>query len=786
VTAIAARPASLVRQKHTTASSWHTLLLIATVLCCAIELSPWRPAALATVAGAWLMLVGPTLVVRRLLRPVLPGRATAWLVAGGFAITMAMVTALLVNTLLPFAGVVRPLNTPALAIADALAIAALIGVDRWRNGVAEPVRAPSMTLPTGFWPVASLGAVCLIGAVAGPIRLNNGFGPTVSAVDLVLVAALLGLLLVRHKEYGGPVIASGIYCAAAAVLLLTSLRGWYITGHDIQREYLVFQLTDSLSHWRISAFQDPYNACMSITLLPTEFTRLTGIPGLYVFKIVLPLLFAVTPVLVYRTGQHLAPRPVALLGAVYFLSFPTFFTDMTFLGRQEIAFVLLGCATLVLSDPDGPPVPKRIVFVSLVGGIVLSHYSTTYVVIAVLVIAKVTGRLASLIGPLRRRLADRTATTMSGKGFVTWWMIGAIVVAAFLWTGPVTNTAQQIEITAVGTAQDIFAPDTVQQGSSDTGYSLFSGQRVTPQQRLADYAAHTAAQTASGRDSGAFEPSSTIAKYPVTVAQQENLPLTGLGRLVDSLGIPVATLNNAVRTLCADALQLLLIIGLGGTLLLRRNDFRPTYDVFLLAIGSLVVIAVETVLPQLSVDYGVLRMFQQDLFVFAPFIAMASLWLFGWARRLRLPAATGLALFFFLDLTGVLPTSVGGYPAQLQLADSGQYYDIYYVHPQERTAIAWLVARSSADSHGDVQSEVQTDRYTFSRLQTLLNGRASDDIYPTLVRTNSYVFLGFTTVTKDQATVFYGGDLVTYRYPTGFLDDTKNKIYSSDGASVYR
>jgi uncharacterized membrane protein len=245
-------------------------------------------------------------------------------------------------------------------------------------------------------------------------------------------------------------------------------------------------------------------------------------------------------------------------------------------------------------------------------------------------------------------------------------------------------------------------------------------------------------------------------------------------------------MNNLVRTVFADALQLLLILGLLGTLLGKRTGFRPSYDVFVLSLGGLAVIALETLLPQLSVDYSVLRTFQQGLLVFAPFVAVASTWIFRWLGRWQLPAAAALALLFFLDITGVLPTLVGGYPAQLQLANSGQYYDIYYVHPQERTAIVWLEARSSQDARDNVQSEVQTDRYTFSRLQTLISGRADDDIYPTLVRSNSYVFLGFTTVTKDQATLFYGGDLVSYRYPVGFLDSTKNKIYSSDGASVYR
>jgi uncharacterized membrane protein len=760
-----------------------TLVVGCAVLACVLEVLPWHEPVTVTLAGLWLLFGAPAVLWRRITAPAMSTRESGWLVAVGLAVITAIVTALLVNTILPLLGVGSPLTTPILAIATTVVVGVLAAVDHRRGGASEPVTRPAIRLAPGLLPVAGLSAVCLVFAVAGPIRLNNGLGNTASMIALSLVAVLMGLLLVRHRRYGEGVTALGIVCAAAAVLLSTSLRGWYITGHDIQREYLVYQLTSARNVWNMASYRDAYNACLSITLLPTSLVRLTAVPGIYVFKVVLPLLFAMTPLLVYRTGRNVATKPVALLGAIYFIAFPTFFTDMTFLGRQEIAFLLLGCAVLVLTDRSGSVLARRIVFVGLLAGVVLSHYSTTYIIVGVLMIGKIAGHLIDLIRPLGRRLADRAPLDGSGP-FIAWWMIGAVVLAAVLWTGPVTDTWQQVEVTAMGTAQNILDPGAAT-GSSDTGYSLFSGQKVTPQQRLHDYAKQTAVQTRSGRKAGAYEPQSTLDNTPIMVASERDLPLTSAGRALSNVGVNVAGLNNTIRTLCADALQLLLLIGLIGTVVATVRTFRPSRDLFVLAVGSLSVIAVETILPQLSVDYGVLRTFQQGLFFFAPFVAVASTWIFAWLRRWRMPLASAMALFFFLDLTGVLPELVGGYPAQLQLDNSGQYYDIYYLHAQERSSIDWLIATSK--ERGAVQAnEVQTDKYTFSRLQTVLHGRASDDIYPTLVRTNAYVFLGYTTVTKDTATIFFQGDLVTYQYPIGFLDHTKDKLYSSDGASVYK
>ena len=324
-------------------------VLAGTALSCLALVLPGQPPALTAIAGLWLLLVAPAVLWFGFATRVVCTLDGAALLAVGLTVFSDILVGLLVNTILPVFGQPRPPRCKTL-LAVAFTLATLL------IAVLAPAPAPAHTSESpfgsrarrtgggprrsGLIPVAALGALAILLSVAGAIRLNNHLGGGVSLAALVVIAALMLVLMVRHRVTSAAVLELGIFLASAAVLLLVSLRGWYITGHDIQIEYKVFTVALAAGHWTADSATNAYNACLSITILPVSVVRLTGISGLYVFKVVLPLLFALTPVLVYRSVRNVGPELIALLSAVYFVLFPTFYTDMTVhLGRQEVAFV---------------------------------------------------------------------------------------------------------------------------------------------------------------------------------------------------------------------------------------------------------------------------------------------------------------------------------------------------------------------------------------------------------------------------------------------------------------
>lgn len=736
---------------------------------------------LTPVAGLWLCIVLPTLLLWQ--RLDLPTSHTAEGLVYSLAITLLalMLGGLALNQVLPLVGIDRPLDRIPVMIALVLALALLAA---WRR---DEVRAlPRPALDAREWALVGLAALVVVGAVAGAIRLNNGASGALALGVLVVAALIVVGLLVWRERLDESAICAVLYLLALALMLMTSLRGWYIVGHDIQQEFHALGLTSVNGAWDVSLFREPYNACLSITILPALIGRVAHLHDPYVLKIVIPFLFAVCPVLVYRIARRFVAVAPAVLSAVYFMAFPTFFTDMPFLTRQQVAFIFLGAGFLVITAGEQPLRRRRGWLAVMAVGVVFSHYSTIYVLLGVMAIALLAARIPDLMRVLRRSRAPRPILRLRREPLVvTWPIVLGLGLLVAIWTGPLTGTSGQLEKTVLDSAQGIVSGDLLGNRSSDVSYSLLAGQTKTLEERIAEYRAQTIEDGAAGRAAGTYYPLSVVERYPTVALEQPDLPVTSLGDVVESAGVSVPFVNSVLRAGFARLLQVFVIIGLVVAGLGLVQWFRVTHEFFLLAAASFGVVITQVLLPALTVEYGLLRSVQQGLFVLAPFLVAGSIAPFIWlGLRRATTAAAVIGTTFFLSLTGVLPTLLGGYPAQLHLENSGEYYDLYYVQPQERAALAWLSQR--VDPSSEVQSELQSDRYRSADPAAFASFRVSDDIYPTFLRPDAFVFLGESVVQRGTAALPEGNDRITYRYPRALLDAQKDLVYNSAGGAVYR
>ena len=600
-----------------------------------------------------------------------------------------------------------------------------------------------------------------------------------------IVVTLLLLLRWRRQVRDGMTIVI-LYLLSLALLLMTSLRGWYVTGHDIQLEYRVFQLTEAHGRWNISDFHNAYNACLSITILPTEVAQIVHVDDPYVYKVFFQLIFALCPVLVYAIARRYWSGSVSILAAVYFVGFPTFFTDMPFLNRQEIAFLFVSVAVLSSTNIAWSLRRRQLALFVASLGVELSHYSTMYLFLGTFLAAWVAQRVSAL-SP-RRWHRPTGATDAEGTPWVVMTRtvgIGSILVMVAImlaWGTLATQTAGSALTDAESAISGLVGSSAARSG--DVSYSLLSGKTISPQAVLNDYRQETLKEGV-GASPSTYVPASVVARYPTQIFNEPRLlPLTGAGRLLSDIGVPAAGLNSVVRQGAAKGEQLFAGIGLVAIAAARRRRRHIDREFFFLCLGSIVMVAIITILPNLSVDYGVLRAFQEALILIAPVLVAGSLTVFSllgqvWALR----TAAAVCIGIFVSTTGLLPQILGGYPPQLGLNNSGIYYDVYYMHPQEVAAVGWL-----ADKPGVLPNGVQAEDLTYRFAFTSPSGVGQDmmDIYPSLVRQSSWVILGYSTVRTGRATTFYDGDLLTYMYPIGVLQDSKSLVYNDGDAEIYR
>jgi uncharacterized membrane protein len=728
------------------------------------------------------------------------GERLVWSVP--LALLALMAAAVGFNTLAPHIGVDDPLGTRwTVAVVDGLCLLLAAGLyHRYRPGYV--VTLP--TLPLADRRVLAAAAVVLVAAVMGANRLNNGAGGGLTLIMLVGAGVVLAVLAVRADHLSATTVLAGLYLVSLALLYMTSLRGWFVTGHDVQREFIVFQLSSARQSWDMAAYPDAYNACLSITVLPTVLARWVPVEAPYIYKTLFPLLCACCPVGVYLLGHRFTTRRIAFVGATFFIAFVTFFQDMPMLNRQAIAFLFFVAAMLAVFHPNLDVASRKRWLCLFAAGMVVAHYSTTYMALGILTTALVLrtamrtvtrrGRRRRGVDPVDppeqpaeagwRRGSPLAAPALAVPAVVTIVPLAVIAAMAFVWVGPLTHTDRGLS-TTIGSAVRGLRGDDDPARSNDTAYGLLSGAKVSDQQRLDAARARDMAATAEGRARGEYYDRALIDPLATPVLEPDQLPLTAAGRALSRV-IDVPALNGLTRRGSALGLQVLVLVGLASVALSRRRPLAVPAEYLFLAGGSVLVIAVQLVAPVLSVEYGLLRSFQQALVLLDIFLVagIAALVPRRW-ERMRTGVATAAALGFFASTTGVITQSLGGYAPQLHLNNAGTYYDIYYLHPEELAATSWLRDNTVAASRADIQSEIQTDRYTFTRFLAPQQLSSMNDIAPPLLRRSAYVFLGYANVTRRQSTVVVASDLVTYRYPIEFLDGHKDLVYSSGGARVY-
>jgi uncharacterized membrane protein len=715
----------------------------------------------------------------------------------GLSIAFLECGGLLLNILGPLFGVNDPLAFDPLLVGFAL-LTALLFLVAWVRTPPDAIHI-QLAIPSYTVQVLFLVPVFLpLLAAEGAIVLNNGGSNILTLILLGTIACYSVLLIALRHKIPLSLYPFALFFIGMALLFTTSLRSWYISGHDIEREMYVFQLTNTHHFWNMAWYRDAYNACLSITILPTILTNLLSLQDMYVFKVIFQIIFAFAPVSVFFIINTYTKPVIAFLSAFFFLSFPTFFNDMPMLNRQEIGFLFFGLAlymmvkrnwkrqfyvrqTVLVEDLSLPM--RRIFFGICILGVVVSHYSTNFVDVILVTFVYVGNRLLSfsavkrMIAHLVRKSHLPVQTTFANKAFLNLPLLLLLVGGTYAWNNLYTQSSDHAGSVAAEVVGSLLltSRDT---RSSDLSYSIFFATKSDPKEQLQDYIqsiVQSARAEQEGEASQFYSPALT-SKYPVVPVQQEMLTPTPLGELLEAFHVPVFALQSSLRSLSATGMQLFVVLGLCVILFSKH---KRLFDVqyLLLCVGAIFLLILEILLPALSVEYGLLRMFLQFLFLFSLPIVLSVQSLFFFLKDHQRIICTGIvAVLFFLNLTGFVSHLTGNYYPQLPLDNAGLYYDAYYVHTSDVLAITWLAHRNP--NHDPVEADLSGT----NKLLTYGGIAALNEIFPQVIRQNAYVYLEI----SSHAVVSIDRNVLIYSSSKPFLDENKNLIYSNGRNNVYR
>jgi len=688
----------------------------------------------------------------------------------GLSVTFLMFAGLITNWVLTNWKISEPLSTSHLIVVFNFFIIILLILAMARNKrIVWTIKLPKLKFID--WLSLSIPSIFPVLAIFGAVTLNNdNFNPYTTTM-LGSIALWVVMVAIFGKKLDRNIYPASLFFISLALLFMTSLRGWYTTGHDNQLEYFVFQLTKSDYTWDISEYRDPYNASLSITILPTVFYSLLGINDVYIYKTIFQIIFSLIGVSLFLFFERYTSRFVALLSVFSFISFPTFINDMPMLNRQEIAMFFFSLVLLELFAKTPRSKVNRILFLIFGFSMVVSHYSTTYIAIALFVFVYVAIHVLKK-NPLgiMKKLKIRPTKSRLSLG-----MILLLFALTLLWNVQLTNTTTGLTRVITETYKNLGKTFSQDLKSGGVLYSLFSWQSLDKEELLKDYVKTGIDEARLRTSRDRLYDEAIYSEYAINLVDDHRSPPRNIGQWLINYQIDPFGVNFYLRQVIAKIIQVFMIIGL-IVILLRKSKFVKNLDFeyLVLVFASFVTLAIFIVLPVLSIEYGTQRLFQQTLMISSlPMVI-------GFFAFLGSRISVAVLVTIFLSLSGFIPYITGFYYPQLHLENDGVYYDSYLLHKSEAESMKWLSENYST------LYDIYSTSSSHSKLKSLTGLFSYKNVLPGVLTKEAYVYLDYTNVDKQEDIVSHKGDLFIYKYPIKFLDQNKDLIYSNAETIIYK
>ena len=699
----------------------------------------------------------------------------------GLSVAFLMFGGLFINWILPLAGIDKPFSlVPILISLNAFLLVFWIIAYKRNKEILFEIRLPKLDWLNKIFFITPVIFPLL--SVLGTITLNNGGSNYFTMIMFGGITVFSLLLVMFVNKLNKDVFPFVILNFALALALATSLRGWNITGHDIVEEYQIFRLTNETLHWNVSSLLgNSYNACLSLNILPTIYSKFLSINDQYIFKLFFPVIISFMPIGLYSLLYRYTKPIFACISVLFFIYFPTFFIDFPMMTRQEFSLFFYILSLLIIFNKNESSKSKKILFIIFGFSMIVSHYSTSYIALAIFISTYMFSFLYRLRENRRNRLSEKKSAVQQ-KHYLSFDIVVLLLIFSFIWYSQVTQISGGLTNFISNVFSDIENVNIFNKGDRLSLTSLLDQfnlfyKKNNQTQLLKNYVKETEIKYKNSSVSN-FYPQSTYRDYNPKLIPAELLPNKIESSIIFS---KIVFILEIIKKL----MQVFIIIGVLSILFRRFKKKASEIDTeyIVMITVSLFYLIAAIVLPLISVNYSLLRVYQQMLIFLSLPAVLGGIMLFKFFKKENIKITSILIMFiiYFLTNSGFIYQIIGGSKASIQLNNYGDYYDRCYIHDYDIQSAIWL------SNHINNNSIVHIDQQKINTLKAFASkGQYANAILPSVIDRGAYVYSSYTNTIKKRAYVSIKGEMIIFNFPTEFLNLNKNKIYNNGKSEIFK
>lgn len=598
-------------------------------------------------------------------------------------------------------------------------------------------------------------------AVIGAFLLNNHGTNIVTMTMLGMIALYVLLIVIFRNKLNENVFPWALWVIGLSLLLMGSMRGWFISGADINLESSILKITINKGLWDVNNFYQLYNSTLSVTIFPAIIKILClNINISFLFKFLFEGIISLIGISVYILGKKLLDKDFAFISSLFFL-FQTPIFGYGIPIRQQIAFLFFGLMLLTLFNKKINMTLKKSLFVIFGFSMIVSHYSTSYIALAIF--------LCTYILAFFYRLLEKRKIEEKSEFFLTLGVILLLFIFGFLWYSQMTPTANSLidfVKKSFSNLDNMFGADVQSQGGSILDQLKLDSNRGNYESILNSYKT----ETISDINNEKIELyNSEYNKIRIKFPENSNLK-------VDYKIFSV--INNLTNIL---KLSSKFLIAFGAMYLFFRLIKKQEKELIIFLAGFIMLIFLLS-LPFVSITYDTIRIYQQLLFLLS-FIFIIGFYhiLFFIKKENRIVLMTVYICLYLIFLTGYLYQFTGGISFFI-FENNGSHYFMHYTHKGEIFSSSWLLINKD-------KNWINLDTRAGNKLilSDYYNGEYfTQNVVPWLIRNRSYVFSSYTNKMSQIGFKSFNGNVISFSFPIEFLDNKKNKIYNNGGSEIFR